>query len=240
MRSRPLELDALDVPEHPEHGVDALGQQRRDEVEADVDRLDLVGVGAGGLEDRRQVGVLVGDAGGADLLALQLGRLADGLLADGDDRRQRLLHERPDRDDLDALRAGEQQLGLVGDRQVGLAGGQQLQRRRRVRRRARRDVELRRLELAGVDRRVDAGVVGVGQVVQDEVDALRRAAAGRLLLLAAGGEPGRAEGGEQRRCRRQGDGRFTGRFLSVDEPMEAGGARRARAARTARRRRRTG
>ena len=137
-----LELDALDVPEHAEDGVDALGQQRRDEVEADVDRLDAVGVGAGLLEDRLQVGVLVGDAGGADLLALELRRAADRPAAERDDRRQRLLDERADRDELGALRAREQQLGLVGDREVGLARGEQLQRRRRVRRRARLDVEL--------------------------------------------------------------------------------------------------
>ena len=45
-------------------------------------------------------------------------------------------------------------------------------------------------------RRVDAGVVGVGQVVQDEIDAFRGGFADRLLLLAAGGEAEREQHGE--------------------------------------------
>ena len=45
-----------------------------------------------------------------------------------DDRGQRALHERADRDELQALIAREQQLRLVGDRHVDLAGGEQLQR----------------------------------------------------------------------------------------------------------------
>ncbi len=75
----PLQLDALDVPERAERRVDLLGQHRGHEVEADVDRVHALGVDAGLLDDRLQVGVLVGDPGRADLLVLELPGLANGL-----------------------------------------------------------------------------------------------------------------------------------------------------------------
>ena len=70
----------------------------------------------------------------------------------------------------------KQHLGLVGDREVGLAGGDQLDRRRRVGRRADADVEAGFLEVAELLRHVDPGVVGVGVEVERQAErlALRR------------------------------------------------------------------
>ena len=48
----------------------------RQQVEADVDLSTDAGLDAGALEDRLQVGGLVGDPGGADRLAAQVGRRA--------------------------------------------------------------------------------------------------------------------------------------------------------------------
>ena len=92
-----------------------------------------------------------------------------------------------------ALVAGEQQLRLVGDGEVGLAGLQQLERRGRIGRRLERDVEPRPRERAGLLRRVEAGVVGVREVVEHarRNGSVRAAPAGAragLGLLAAGGE----------------------------------------------------
>ena len=68
--------------------------------------------------------------------------LADPAAGERDQRRQRLLHQRADGDEVvRALVAGEQQLGLVGDHEVGAAGAQELQRRGGVRRRLDVDVQ---------------------------------------------------------------------------------------------------
>ena len=156
--------------------------------------------------------------------------LADRVLAERDDRRQRRLHERADRDELGALGARQQQLGLVGDREVGPA-----------RRPAASAAPTGPTACAActssaaclnspvADRGVDAGVVGVGEVVEDEVDALGAAASPvGSFALAAGGEAEREQRGEH--GGRRGGGSVTGRFLSVGGPTAAGGARRAPAA----------
>ena len=193
------QLDALVVPEGAQGGVDLLGLHRRDEVEADVDLLDRRRVDAGACEDRLQVGRLVGDARGADGLALQLRRVVDRVLADRHDRGQRLLHERADGHELQALVAREQQLGLVGDREVDLAGRQQLERRGGIARRLDLDVEPGAAEGAVGLGRVDPRVVGVGEVVEHEPQALLGRRGGGLLALAAGGEQQRGEGEQDER-----------------------------------------
>jgi hypothetical protein len=133
-----------------------------------------------------------------DGLALQLGRIGDRVLADRDDRGQRLLDERPDGDELAPLLAGQQQLRLIGDRQVDLAGRQELQRGRRVRRRLDLDVEAGAPELAGALGRVDPRMVGVGEVVEHQPHGLHRGrGGGGLLLRAAGGEGRHGGEGEQ-------------------------------------------
>ena len=96
----------------------------------------------------------------------------------------------PTDDSLRALVAGEQQLGLVGDRDVGLARppasfsgapGPTAS--------AMLHVEPGLAELARGLRGVDAGVVGVGQVVEHQRDRWARGARPwSSLLLAAGGE----------------------------------------------------
>ena len=104
-----------------------------------------------------------------------------------DQRGQRLLDQRRDRDDVEPRVAGEQDLRLVGDREVGAAGGDLLDRRRGVRGHVRLDVEPGVLEVAAVERLVDPDVVGVDVEVEREVERLRlrRLAVARLLLLAA-------------------------------------------------------
>ena len=72
--ARASELHALDVPERAERRVDSLRQHRRHEVEADVRLLHRVHGHAGALEDRLQVGALVGDAGRPDAAASEVAR----------------------------------------------------------------------------------------------------------------------------------------------------------------------
>ena len=64
------QVDALDVAVAAEHRLGAAADQGREQAEADVDRLDVGGGELGAGEDRLQEGVLVGDAGGGDGLAL--------------------------------------------------------------------------------------------------------------------------------------------------------------------------
>ena len=108
-----------------------------------------------------------------------------------DQRGQRLLHERADRDQVvGALVARQQQLRLVGDHDVGAA--------RRAAASAARDgsggalmstSRPARSYSPGRLRGVDAGVVGVGEVVEHEPQrlgfALRASRAGLALLAAA-------------------------------------------------------
>ena len=84
-----------------------------------------------------------------------------------------LRDERADRDHRQALVAGEQHLGLVGDREVGAAGGDLADRRRGVGGDLGLDVEPGLVEVAAVERRVDPGVVGVDVEVERQVERLR-------------------------------------------------------------------
>ena len=113
----------------------------------------------------------------------------DVLGADRHDRRERPLHDRGDRHQRQALVAGEQHLGLVGDRGVDLARGQQLERVGRVGRHLDVHVEARLGEVALGERLVDPDVVGVREPVEHQRELLRaaRRPRHRLLLLAASG-----------------------------------------------------
>ena len=112
-----------------------------------------------------------------------------------DQRGQRPVDDRGDRHDRQALVAGEQHLGLVGDRQVRPAGGDLADRRRRVGGDLGLDVEPRLVEVAAVLRRVDPGVVGVDVEVELDVERLRPAVpVAPRLLAAAGGEPRQRDG----------------------------------------------
>ena len=182
------ELGALVVPERPEHGVDAAGEQRGREVEADVAHFDRVGVQAGLREDRLQVCRLVVDPRRADRLSLQIRGAPDLRLGQRDDRGERILHDRRDADDAQAEIARPEHLGLVRDGEVDVAGGDLLDRGRGIWRLADLDVEARLLEVAARLRRVDAGVVGVREVVEHQLDPLRAARLEHVLLLAAAGE----------------------------------------------------
>jgi hypothetical protein len=116
------------------------------------------------------------------------------VLADRHDRGQRLLDECAHGHELQALVARQQQLGLVGDGEVDLARGQQLERRGGIARRLDLDVEPGAAEGAAALGRVDPRVVGVGEVVEHQPQALLRGRGGGLLALAAGGEQQRGEG----------------------------------------------
>ena len=60
--------------------------------------------------------------GRADALAAQVRGRRGSAPSERHQRGQRLLHERGDGDEVGALVAGQQQLGLVGDGEVGPAG----------------------------------------------------------------------------------------------------------------------
>jgi len=66
------QVDPLDVAEPAQHRLGAAADERRQQPVADVDRLHVGGGQLGAGEDRLQVGVLVGDAGGRDRLATQV------------------------------------------------------------------------------------------------------------------------------------------------------------------------
>ena len=145
------------------------------------------------VEDRVEEDVLVGDARGRDRLALEVGDVLDAGVAERDQRGERLLHERADRDHVEPLVAGEHHLGLVGDREVDPARRDLLDRRRRVGGHLGPHVEPRLLEVAALERRVDPGVVGVDVEVEREVEALGLALALLGLLPAAGGDGDRRD-----------------------------------------------
>jgi hypothetical protein len=123
---------------------------------------------------------------------------------DGHQGGERLLHKSADGDDLSALVPGAEQLGRIGDGEVRPARLQDLQRRGRVRRGDDPDVQAGPLELAVGLRGVDRGVVGVGEVVQDDRERLQVLAGARagFRLLAARAE---GDGGEHRESERGGE-----------------------------------
>ena len=61
----------------PDHRINLLADQRRDEIEADIDLLDLGDVAAIGLHHRLQERAIGGDAGNANLLPFQILRARD-------------------------------------------------------------------------------------------------------------------------------------------------------------------
>ena len=113
-----------------------------------------------------------------------------------DDRRQRPLDERRDRDQFQAFVAGEQQLGLVGDRHIDLAGRQQLQRFGGFGGDHRLDFKPRGAEVAGGQSGVERRVVGVGEPVEHHREGLGSSRGDRVLLGAAGGQGKGAGDGE--------------------------------------------
>jgi hypothetical protein len=139
----------------------------------------------------------------ADGLAGEIGDALDVRGGQRDDRGQRALDERPDRDQFQAFVAGEQQLGLVGDRHVDLAGGEQLQRFGAFGGDHRFHVESGGAEVPGGDRRVERRVVGVREPVEHHREGLGAGRRDRVLLGPTGGEGDgegeRREGGNEDR-----------------------------------------
>ena len=172
--------------------------------------------------DRVEVGGLVGDPGGRDGLAGEVGRARDPRLGQRDQRGQRPRDEGGDRDHRQPLVAGEQDLGLVGDRQVGPPGGHLADRRRGVGGDLGLDLEPGLVEVAALERGVDPGVVGVDVEVERQGERLGVAVAA-LLLLAAPGD-------QRRREHEQGDRRPRSRRES---PSARAGSTRRAAARSA-------
>jgi len=86
--------------------------------------------------------------------------------------REGALDDGADADDVAAALARQAEVVDVDDRQVGPPRGDLLDRRGRVRRDARGDLQAGSLEEALVDARVDPGMVGVDEEVQGEVERL--------------------------------------------------------------------
>ena len=171
------QVDALDVEEAAEHRVGAAGDHRRQQVEPDVDLVDVIGGEPLLVEDRVQEGRLVRDAGGGDRLAAQVGDVCDpGLLGSEISEVSGCGTSAADGGHRQALVAREHHLGLVGDRQVDLAGGHLLDRRRGIGGDLRLDVETGLLEVAALERREEAGVVGVDVEVERDGERLGPAA----------------------------------------------------------------
>ena len=168
------------------------GEHRWDQVEADVDFVDLRRIDAGVLERGSQIGGLVGDAGGAHALAREARDARHVAPGQRDDRCERPLDERGDRDHAQAVVAREQELGLVGDRHVYLARREQLQGFGGVGGRLGPHVQADGGEVAVADRRVERGVVGVGEEVEHHRHALGAGRAQRVLLFATARERGGA------------------------------------------------
>src|SRR5207302_5679978 len=76
----------------------------------------------------------------------------------------------------------QQQLRLIRDRRVHAPGGEQLQRFRRVGGGLGLYVQARRAEVAVGDRRIQRGVVGIGEEVEHHREALRRGGREGVLL----------------------------------------------------------
>src|SRR4051794_9757890 len=186
-----LEIDALDVEESAQHRLGAVVQDRRQQPLLHVDRVDIAGGEVGAVENRLQVGLLVGDAGGGDRLATEVLDVLDARVLQPDHRRERSRDQGGDRLDRQALVLRQEDLGLIGDRQVDAAGGDLLDRGRGIGRRLRLDVEARVAEVPVVDRLEDSGVVGVDVEVERQAERLRRPGAGRLRLLPAARGDGR-------------------------------------------------
>ena len=139
--------------------------------------MDLGVAAAVALNDRAEHGEIGGKSGHADALPLELARARD--LALGDHRRQRLLHEGADSDQVLPLLARETEVVDVDDRKVGASRRQELERVGRRRRLAHDEVDpVRAVALVG-DRLEDPGVRGVRREVE------RRRNAGRPLAAPA-------------------------------------------------------
>ena len=188
---RSFSSGALVVPERAEHGVDLAGDQGGAEAEAHVPLLHRRRAHARLAEHGLEVRVLVVDPGRADGLALEVGGLADLRLRQRDDRGERLLDDRGHAHHAEALVARAEHLGLVRDREVHAPRRHLLDRRGRVGRLADLHVEAGLLEVATRLRGVDAGVVGVREVVEHQLDALGAGRLEHVLLLAAPGEHNR-------------------------------------------------
>ena len=123
-----LALDGLDVPVGADRCVDFSGVQRRPQVEADIDKLHGVesSLDAGAAQDRLQVDLVAGDAGVADALAGELGGIGDPRTLEGLNRVERDVDDGADGGDGDALRLGQDHVGLVADGEVDGVPGDEL------------------------------------------------------------------------------------------------------------------
>src|SRR5207253_4133344 len=83
------QVDALDVAEAAEHRVGGAADEGGKETEADVDRFYILGRQLHPGENRLQEGVLVGDPGGGDGPAFEIGDAFDAGFLQPDQRGQR-------------------------------------------------------------------------------------------------------------------------------------------------------
>jgi hypothetical protein len=202
-----LDVESLDVPVGADHRVRSFRQQRRDEVEADVDLLHVVLAEVLLPPDRVEDRVVEGQAGDADRRALEvLGSLHLRVRGrhDGVERRR---DQRADRDHGQLLLGGEEHVALVEDRDVEPLRRHELQPSGRVRGSLHRHVEVLIVEVPLVLRVEEGGVVGVGEPVErdGERGRLRRRLGcrslcrlGALVVAAAAGRKR-----EQRRRERE-------------------------------------
>ena len=163
-------------------------------------------------------------------LALRSARRRAMFLPPSHDRGQRALHERRrPRRRCSALVARQQQLGLVGDRQVGRPAASSFSGAAGSDGACESHVEPGPLEVAARLRRVDAGVVGVGEEVEHERRRLAACGARRSLLLLAAARAS-AQRGERAAARRGDGGVIAGSSVRSMGPGHERGARPARGA----------
>ncbi len=159
-----------------------------------VDRRRVAAVGADLGVDHRFVG---GQAGDADVVAVEVAGAADRAVGAGDHRGQRGVDDRHHPDQVEAALAGDPEVVDVEDREVGAAGGEQLRRVGRFARQVDCEVDAGPLVEALRLRCVDAAVDGVGREIEHEARAFRHARF--RAVLSAAGDAGEQEDGRQQR-----------------------------------------
>ena len=154
-------------------------------------------VAAGGAHLGVDDGFVGGQPGDPDGASLEVARAADALVAAGEHRGQRPLHDRHQPDQVEAALAGDAEVVDVEDREVGAAGGEQLRRVGRFAGLVDLQVDSRVGVEALAPRGVDPGVDRVGREIEDQARASRRA---RFSAApAAAGDAGEQQSGRQQR-----------------------------------------
>ena len=199
--------DALVVPER-RRGRHPPGEEIRDSVEADGDRVQPGRVAARPGDDRAQDGAVAGNASDADGPPGELTRIADA--GGGDHGGQWSLHDAHDPDDVLAAGARQREIMNVKDREIGSAGFEQADRVSGGRRRDDAQPHAGADVVAAGERLVDARVHGVRCEVQNERGA-RQAGPGRGRASASREARGGDQGGKDETTHRGGQHRTPSR-----------------------------